>query len=133
MNVRDAEGERNARACKACLHGINGLPLGEWSAGCRDWSASRGKVAAPARTRPSREQRRIIIREGSDSPNAARNWQRTIDVNGTFYVTQVFLPAVRAKRGTIVNVASIVGDAGQFEIAPVVGSISRRKRWTRVS
>ena len=23
----------------------------------------------------------IIIREGSDSPNAARNWQRTMDVN----------------------------------------------------
>ena len=57
----------------------------------------------------------IIIREGSDSPNAARNWQRTMDVNvnGTFNVTQAFLPAVRAKRGTIVNVASIAGYAGQ--------------------
>jgi NAD(P)-dependent dehydrogenase (short-subunit alcohol dehydrogenase family) len=57
----------------------------------------------------------IIIREGSDSPNAARNWQRTMDVNvnGTFNVTQAFLPAVRAKRGTIINVASIAGYAGQ--------------------
>lgn len=57
----------------------------------------------------------IIIREGSDSPNAARNWQRTMDVNvnGTFNVTQALLPAVRARRGTIVNVASIAGYAGQ--------------------
>jgi NAD(P)-dependent dehydrogenase (short-subunit alcohol dehydrogenase family) len=57
----------------------------------------------------------IIIREGSDSPNAARNWQRTMDVNvnGTFNVTQALLPAVRARRGTIVNVASIAGYAGE--------------------
>jgi len=57
----------------------------------------------------------IIIREGSDSPNAARNWQRTMDVNvnGTFNVTQAFLPALRAARGTIVNIASIAGYAGQ--------------------
>jgi NAD(P)-dependent dehydrogenase (short-subunit alcohol dehydrogenase family) len=57
----------------------------------------------------------IIIREGSDSPNAARNWQRTLDVNvnGTFNVTQAFLPALRAMRGTIVNIASIAGYAGQ--------------------
>jgi NAD(P)-dependent dehydrogenase (short-subunit alcohol dehydrogenase family) len=57
----------------------------------------------------------IIIREGSDSPNAARNWQRTMDVNvnGTFNVTQAFLPALRATRGTVVNVASIAAYAGQ--------------------
>jgi len=57
----------------------------------------------------------IIIREGSDSPNAARNWQRTLDVNvnGTFNVTQAFLPAIRATRGTIVNIASIAAYAGQ--------------------
>jgi len=57
----------------------------------------------------------IIIREGSDSPNAARNWQRTMDVNvnGTFNVTQAFLPTLRAARGTIVNIASIAGYAGQ--------------------
>jgi NAD(P)-dependent dehydrogenase (short-subunit alcohol dehydrogenase family) len=57
----------------------------------------------------------IIIREGSDSPNAARNWQRTMDVNvnGTFNVTQAFLQALRATHGTIVNIASIAGYAGQ--------------------
>jgi len=57
----------------------------------------------------------IIIREGSDSPNASRNWQRTLDVNvnGTFNVTQSFLPALRATRGTVLNVASIAAYAGQ--------------------
>jgi NAD(P)-dependent dehydrogenase (short-subunit alcohol dehydrogenase family) len=57
----------------------------------------------------------IIIREGSDSPRAAANWQKTLDVNvnGTFNVTQAFLGALRATRGTIVNVASIAAYAGQ--------------------
>ena len=57
----------------------------------------------------------IIIREGSDSPNAARNWSRTMDVNvnGTFNVTQALLPALRAAKGTILNVASIAAYAGQ--------------------
>ena len=57
----------------------------------------------------------IIIREGSDSPRAADNWHRTMDVNvnGTFNVTQAFLPSIRARRGTIVNVASIAAYSGQ--------------------
>jgi NAD(P)-dependent dehydrogenase (short-subunit alcohol dehydrogenase family) len=57
----------------------------------------------------------IIIREGSDSPRAASNWQKTFDVNvnGSFNVTQAFLPAIKAQRGTIVNVASIAAYAGQ--------------------
>jgi NAD(P)-dependent dehydrogenase (short-subunit alcohol dehydrogenase family) len=57
----------------------------------------------------------IIIREGSDSPRAAANWQKTLDVNvnGTFNVTHAFLGALRARRGTIVNVASIAAYAGQ--------------------
>jgi NAD(P)-dependent dehydrogenase (short-subunit alcohol dehydrogenase family) len=57
----------------------------------------------------------IIIREGSDSPNAARNWQRTLDVNvnGTFNVTQALLPALRATRGSVLNIASIAAYAGQ--------------------
>ena len=57
----------------------------------------------------------IIIRDGSDSPHALANWQRTIDVNvhGTFNVTQAFLASVRAQRGTIVNIASIAAYAGQ--------------------
>lgn len=57
----------------------------------------------------------IIIREGSDSPRAADNWHRTMDVNvnGTFNVTQAFLPSIRARRGTIVNIASIAAYSGQ--------------------
>jgi NAD(P)-dependent dehydrogenase (short-subunit alcohol dehydrogenase family) len=75
----------------------------------------------------------IIIREGSDSPNAARNWQRTLDVNvnGTFNVTQAFLPALRATRGTILNVASIAAYAGQggsLGYSPSKGAI---KMYTR--
>ncbi len=57
----------------------------------------------------------IIIREGSDSPRAAENWHRTMDVNvnGTFNVTHAFLPALKASKGTIVNIASIAAYAGQ--------------------
>jgi len=57
----------------------------------------------------------IIIREGSDSPRAAANWGKTLDVNvnGTFNVTQAFTPQLKATRGTILNVASIAAYAGQ--------------------
>jgi NAD(P)-dependent dehydrogenase (short-subunit alcohol dehydrogenase family) len=57
----------------------------------------------------------IIIREGSGSANAAANWRKTLDVNvnGTFNVTQALLPAIKATRGTIVNIASIAAYAGQ--------------------
>lgn len=57
----------------------------------------------------------IIIREGSDSPNAERNWQLVMNVNlnGTFNVTHAFLPALKALKGTIVNIASIAAYAGQ--------------------
>jgi NAD(P)-dependent dehydrogenase (short-subunit alcohol dehydrogenase family) len=57
----------------------------------------------------------IIIREGSDSPKAEANWRLTMDVNvnGTFNVTHAFLPALKATKGTIVNIASIAAFAGQ--------------------
>jgi len=57
----------------------------------------------------------IIIRETTASPRAAANWKKTIDVNvhGTFNVTHAFLPALRATRGTVVNLASIAAYAGQ--------------------
>lgn len=57
----------------------------------------------------------IIIREGIDSPNAAANLQKVMKVNleGTFNVIHACLPALRATRGTIVNVASIASFAGQ--------------------
>lgn len=57
----------------------------------------------------------IIIREGIDSPNAARNLQQVMKVNhdGTFNVTYAFLPALRKASGSVVNVASIASFSGQ--------------------
>jgi NAD(P)-dependent dehydrogenase (short-subunit alcohol dehydrogenase family) len=58
----------------------------------------------------------IIIREGTDSPRAAANWRRVMDinVNGTFHVTHAFLPALKAAPGsTVVCIASIAAYAGQ--------------------
>lgn len=57
----------------------------------------------------------IIIREGMASPKAAANWRKTIDVNvhGTFNVTHAWLPAIKATKGSIINIASIAAYAGQ--------------------
>ena len=57
----------------------------------------------------------IIIRENTQSARATDNWKKTIDVNvhGTFNVTHAWLPAIRATRGCIVNLASIAAYAGQ--------------------
>lgn len=57
----------------------------------------------------------IIIREGSDSPKAEANWKLVMDVNvnGTFNVIHAFIPALKASKGTIVNIASIAAFAGQ--------------------
>lgn len=56
----------------------------------------------------------IIIREGVDSPRAVDNLERMLDVNvlGSFIPTHAWLPALRATRGSIINVASIAGSAG---------------------
>jgi NAD(P)-dependent dehydrogenase (short-subunit alcohol dehydrogenase family) len=56
----------------------------------------------------------IIIREGLDSPRAARNLERTLDVNvlGTFYPTHAWLKGLRATKGAVINVASIASSAG---------------------
>jgi NAD(P)-dependent dehydrogenase (short-subunit alcohol dehydrogenase family) len=57
----------------------------------------------------------IIIREGTSSPNAEANWRKSIDVNvhGTFNVTYAWLSAVKATKGSIINIASIAAYAGQ--------------------
>lgn len=70
----------------------------------------------------------IIIREGIDSPRAAENWRRVLDVNlnGVFNVTHAFLPALRETRGTIVNlgsIASFVGVGGTLGYAPSKGGV----------
>jgi meso-butanediol dehydrogenase/(S,S)-butanediol dehydrogenase/diacetyl reductase len=50
----------------------------------------------------------VLIREGIDSPRAHENMRRTVDVNlfGTFNAVHAFLPALRATRGCIINIAS---------------------------
>jgi NAD(P)-dependent dehydrogenase (short-subunit alcohol dehydrogenase family) len=57
----------------------------------------------------------IIIRENMSSADAAGNWRRTIDVNlnGTFNVTLAWLAAIKATKGSIINIASIAAYAGQ--------------------
>ena len=70
----------------------------------------------------------IIIREGIDSPHAAENWRRVLDVNltGVFNVTHAFLPALRETRGTIVNlgsIASFAGVGGTLGYAPSKGGV----------
>jgi len=57
----------------------------------------------------------VIIREGIDSPNVQANLRKIMDINlnGTFNVTYAWLPALRATRGSVINVASIAAFAGQ--------------------
>ena len=57
----------------------------------------------------------IIIREGTASPNAEANWKKSIDVNvhGTFNVIYAWLAAIKATKGSIINIASIAAYAGQ--------------------
>lgn len=70
----------------------------------------------------------IIIREGVDSPQSARNLERMLDVNvlGSYYPIKAWLPSLRARRGCIVNVASIAasaGLAGTFGYSPSKGAV----------
>lgn len=56
----------------------------------------------------------IIVRETIDSPRAHEQWREVMDVNlnGVFNVTHAWLPALRATRGSIVNVTSIASFVG---------------------
>jgi len=70
----------------------------------------------------------IIVREGIDSPNALAVMQKVMDVNftGTMNVIHAFLPSLRVKGGSIINLASIAAFAGQpgsMGYAPSKGAI----------
>lgn len=70
----------------------------------------------------------IIIRDAADSPNAPENLRRTLEVNvqGSFQVTYAWLAQLRARRGTVVNVASIAsfsGGVGMASYAPSKGAL----------
>ena len=56
----------------------------------------------------------IIIREGLDSPKAAGNLARTLDVNvmGTYFPIQAWLAGLRQTHGSIINVGSIASSTG---------------------
>ena len=75
----------------------------------------------------------ILIREGSDSPNAAANFERVMRVNvqGTFNVTQALLAQLKAARGHIVNIASIAAYAGQGAIGGYSPSKGAIKMYTQ--
>ncbi|WP_343292673.1 glucose 1-dehydrogenase [Vandammella animalimorsus] len=62
----------------------------------------------------------MLIREGLDSPQAASNLQRTLNVNvmGSFFPTLAWLDALKRRRGVVINVASIASCVG---IPNVVG------------
>lgn len=51
----------------------------------------------------------ILLRGRLADPDAAERWAHTLDVNvqGPFNVTMALLPALRASRGAVINVASI--------------------------
>ena len=70
----------------------------------------------------------IIVREGVDSPGAREHVRRTMAVNyfGAFDVIHAFLPALRRRRGCIVNVASVAalrGQRGAIGYSPSKGAL----------
>lgn len=73
---------------------------------CRDLAAEVAETAGDVDTLVNNAG--VIIREGIDSPRAADNLRRTMDVNlfGVFHTVQAWLPALRRTRGCIINVAS---------------------------
>lgn len=72
----------------------------------------------------------ILIRGALEGPDAAAHARQVMKVNyeGTLNVTQAFLPALRASRGAIVNVASVAAFAGwphAVGYAPSKGAIKQ--------
>lgn len=70
----------------------------------------------------------VILREGIDSPQAHANIRRVVDVNllGTFNVIHAWLPALRATRGCIINIASgaaFIAQAGALGYSASKGAV----------
>lgn len=70
----------------------------------------------------------VILREGLDSPRAHANIRRVVDVNllGTFNVIHAWLPALRATRGCIINIASgaaFIAQAGALGYSASKGAV----------
>ncbi|HEU0201424.1 MAG TPA: SDR family NAD(P)-dependent oxidoreductase [Burkholderiaceae bacterium] len=93
---------------------------------CRDLARRVGAEIGPVNVLVNNAG--IIVREGIDSPRAAENWRRVLDVNlnGSFNVVHAWLPALRETKGNVVNLASIasfVGIAGQLGYSPSKGGV----------
>jgi NAD(P)-dependent dehydrogenase (short-subunit alcohol dehydrogenase family) len=70
----------------------------------------------------------ILMRDAIDTPDVADHLERTLKVNvrGAFHVTHAFVPHLRTKGGTVVNVASITAFAaglGMLSYAPSKGAL----------
>lgn len=70
----------------------------------------------------------VILREGIDSPRAHANMRRVVDVNllGTFNVIHAWLPALRATRGCVINIASgaaFIAQAGALGYSASKGGV----------
>ncbi len=76
-------------------------------AGCNALAVAVAEAAGPVSLLVNNAG--ICPRHGLDSPELERWWAAGIDVNlkGTLNTSLAFLPALRATRGTIVNIASI--------------------------
>ncbi|MCA0241593.1 MAG: SDR family oxidoreductase [Proteobacteria bacterium] len=76
----------------------------------------------------------ISGRAAIDDPQAAEVWDRVIGVNleGLFNVTQAFVPALKASRGCIVNLSSIVAFVSGISTAGYVASKGAVRSLTQV-
>lgn len=75
----------------------------------------------------------VLLRGPFDGPEAAAQWQTTlaVNVNGPFNVTRAFLPALKASRGAVVNIASIQSFVGAPASAAYATSKGAVAQFTR--
>jgi NAD(P)-dependent dehydrogenase (short-subunit alcohol dehydrogenase family) len=107
-DVDGAGAERTAAALREAGAEAWGFALDVTDApACTALAAEVGRVAGDVSVLVNNAG--ICPRHGIDSPELRRAWNAALDVNlhGTLNVTLAFLPAVRATRGTIINIASI--------------------------
>ncbi len=106
IDLAAAEATRNAIAACGCAAWSLALDTTD-AAACRNVAA---RVASECGTVSILVNNAgILLRGRLTDPDAAECWARTLDVNvqGPFNVTMALLPALRASRGAVINVASI--------------------------
>ena len=128
--VTDVDAQRCAQTLKEVrAAGVVGwahaLDVSDMQA-CHDLAAKVAQEAGPVDTLVNNAG--VLIREGIDSPRAAENLRRTFDVNvfGLFNTVQAWLPALRATRGCILNIASgaaFIAQGGCLGYSPSKGAV----------